>query len=231
MCRIAYEDGTRILAAGAHQNEQWPENTPERIRSAAQRLAQVLRARALPLTTFPSAEVMVRPDIDSAWAQQHLLSVADGGRYLLIEMPHALYVDLREIVGRLRQAGIRPILAHPERCPELLHGEGDIEELIQLGCLVQVSASSVTKPGSRRDERALKEWFLRGVAHLLGSDGHSPRRRLPKMADAYHQIVHWVGALVADRVASTNGMAITQGLALHVPAPIPKRTSWLPRLW
>ena len=32
MCRIAYEDGTRIIAAGAHQNEHYPENTADRIR-------------------------------------------------------------------------------------------------------------------------------------------------------------------------------------------------------
>ena len=231
MCRTAYEDGTRIIAAGAHQNEQWAENTPERIRQAARSLAERLRAHDIPLTTFPCAEVMVQPEIEVAWQQQQLMSVADRGQYLLIEMPHALYVDLRAIVGRLRQVGIRPILAHPERSPELLHGNGQIEELIHAGSLVQASAKSITHPRDRRDERALKDWFKRGIVHFLGSDGHSPNRRLPKMADAYHQIVHWAGAPVADRVASTNGMAIFQGLDLQIPEPLPRRTSWIPKLW
>ncbi len=42
MCRIAYADGTRIIAAGAHQNEKYPAVTPERIRVAAGRLAVLL---------------------------------------------------------------------------------------------------------------------------------------------------------------------------------------------
>ena len=231
MCRLAYADGTRIIAAGAHQNDHYPENTPDRIRLAAQSLGQMLHEHQIPLTTFPCAEVMVHPEIESSWQQKLLLSVADRGQYLLIEMPHGLFVDLRDIAERLLQAGVRPILAHPERSPELLHDDVAIEELIQSGCLVQVSAKSVTQPASRRDERALKDWFKRGIVHFLGSDGHSPRRRLPKMADAYHQIVQWAGARVADRVASTNGTALSQGLPLYIPEPDIRRTSWISRLW
>ncbi len=231
MCRMAYADGTRIIAAGAHQNDDYGENTPERIRLAAQRLAQQLREENLPLATFPCAEVMVHPDIEASWKQERLLSVADRGQYLLIEMPHALYVDLREIVERLVHEGVRPILAHPEKSPELLFGDGTMDDLIRAGCLVQVSAKSVTEPRDRRDQRALKGWFRRGLVHFLGSDGHSPRRREPKMADAYLQISNWAGSRVADRVASTNGMAISQGLPLHIPDLRPKRVGWLARFW
>lgn len=231
MCRLAYEDGTRIIAAGAHQNEQYPDNTPDRLRLAAQRLAKQLIDHQIPLTTFPSAEVMVHPDIESSWRQKQLLSIADRGHYLLIEMPHSLFVDLRELVERLRQAGARPILAHPEKTPELLLGDGAIEELVQAGCLVQVSAKSVTEPPDRRTQRALKDWFGRGIVHFLGSDGHSPRRRPPKMADAYQQITHWSGARIADQVASTNGTAVSQGLPLKIPSIQQKKRSWIGNLW
>jgi protein-tyrosine phosphatase len=231
MCRIAYADGTRVIAAGAHQSEHYPENTPDRIRLAGQRLTQQLTAHGIPLTTFPCAEVMVHPEIESSWRQNQLLSVADRGQYLLIEMPHALFVDLRDTVERLCRAGVSPILAHPERSPELLHGDGAIEDLIRVGCLVQVSAKSVTQPRDRREERALKDWFKRGIVHFLGSDGHSPRRREPKMGDAYQQIVHWAGSRVADRVASTNGTAVSQGLRIQIDPPETRRVSWLSKLW
>jgi len=231
MCRIAYEEGVRIMAATAHQNEQWPAVTPDRIRQAARNLAQHLREADLPLTVFPCAEVMVHPDLEIAWNKGDLLSIADRRQFVLLEMPHQLFVDLRNTVVGLRQDGVRPLLAHPERQPEFLHEPGEIEELIEAGCLVQVSASSVTDPASPRDGRALKSWFQRGVVHCLGSDGHSPRRRPPRMADAYRQICRWVGVAHADRICSTNGMAISQGLPLRIPKPQPKRFQWLSRLW
>ena len=41
------------------------------------------------------AEVIVHPDNASAWQRGEALSMADRGEYLLIEMPHGLFVDLR----------------------------------------------------------------------------------------------------------------------------------------
>jgi len=174
---------------------------------------------------------MVHPEIEAAWRRGELLSVADRGEYLLVEMPHGLFIDLRAIIKGLREAGVRPIIAHPERHPELLHDPGRIEQFIQAGCLVQVSSGSVTDPEAREDARALRDWFKRGVVHFLGSDGHSPRHRRPRMADAYRQIAQWAGVSVADRVCSTNATAVVHGLPLRVPPPEPRRTRWFPRFW
>jgi protein-tyrosine phosphatase len=231
MCRIAYQEGVRMAAATAHQNERWAAVTPATIRVAARRLTDLLHESGIPLTVFPCAEVMIHPGIDTAWSAGELLSDGDHGRYLLMEMPPGLVLDLRSLVGELRLAGIRPILAHPERHEAFLHEAGWIEQLVQAGCLVQVSAGSVTAPRSREDERALKSWFRRGVVHLLGSDGHSPTRRAPRMAAAYQKIRAWAGLTVADRVCSTNGMAILQGLMPRFPAPTPARRRWLSPLW
>jgi protein-tyrosine phosphatase len=231
MCRLAHAEGTRFLAAGAHQSERYRANTPQRIREAAGRLARRLRAERIEVSVFPCAEVMAHPELVASWKKGELLSVADRGEYLLVEMPHNLVVDLRPTVRRLCAAGVRPILAHPERCEELLHDAGRIEELIGLGCLVQVSTGSITHPPSRRDEQALKGWLKRGVVHVLGSDGHSPTRRPPRMAEAYRKVARWAGASVADRVASTNGTAISQGLPLHIPEPEPHRAGRFAGWW
>ena len=226
MCRLACEDGTRLVAALAHQNECWGGVTPDVIRAAVKRLAGQLQEAGLPLTVFPCAEVMACPELESLWAEGKLLSVADRRAFLLVEMPHQLFVDLRPAARRLREHGVRVVLAHPERHPELLHEPGAIEELIGAGCLVQVSAGSVTDPRDAADRKALRSWFRRGCVHLLGSDGHSPRRRRPCMADAYHEIRRWAGDGVAHRVAHTVGSALLHGLPFRVPEPEPERVRW-----
>lgn len=232
MCQIAHAEGTRLIAATAHQNEHWPAVTPDRIRGAAGELAISLREANLPLAVFPCAEVMAFPEMETAWQAGELLSLADRNQYLLVEMPHGLFIDLRSRIANLRQLGVNVILAHPERCPELLHDQDFlIEDFIRAGCLVQVSTHSITAPSSREDERALKRWFQRGIVHVLGSDGHSVTRRPPRMADAYRQLVSWVGESMADRVASTNGLAILQGLPLRIRPPQQKRKHWFTGLW
>ena len=230
MCRMVYDEGVRLICATAHQNDHYPDVTPDRIRTATKHLAGRLRAADLPLTVLPCAEVMVRPDLEAEYQAGQLLSVGDKGKYLLIEMPHGIVVDVTYLVQRLVKGGVRPILAHPERYPELLQDAGRIEQLIELGCLMQVSSGSVTDPPRWMGSRQLKDWFRRGLVHLIGSDGHSPRRRPPRLADAYEQIRTWAGDAVADRVCSTNGMMVLQGLPLTPPPPA-KRGGWLARLW
>jgi protein-tyrosine phosphatase len=231
MCRLAFQEGVRLAAATAHQNDRWSEVTPEKIRLGTRDLNERLHEAGLPLTVFPTAEVMVFPEMEAAWQEKKLLSVADHGKYLLVEMPHHAFVDLIPIARRFRQLGLSLILAHPERQPEFLHAPGAIEALIEEGCLVQVSSGSVTNDANPRDGQALKKWFQRGVVHLLGSDGHSPTKRPPAMAAAYNRIVRWTNSSTADRICSTNGLALFQGLQLRVPTPQSRGIRWFARLW
>src|SRR5205814_66828 len=121
-----------------------------RIRLRTRELNQKLHEADLALSVFPAAEVMVFPGMEAAWQENKLLSLADRGNYLLVEMPHNLFVDLRPIAKRFRKIGVRLILAHPERQPELLHETGQVEALIDEGCLVQVSSGSITGGPSAR---------------------------------------------------------------------------------
>ncbi len=231
MCRLAYAEGIRMAAATAHQNESWPLVTPDRIRQATDRLSDMLREADIPLTVHPSAEVMLHPEIEASWAEGALLSVADRKQFLLLEMPHGLFIDPTPFVQALAEQGIRPLLAHPERHPEFLHDPGRIEALIAAGCLVQVSSGSLTRPASKEDLTALKDWLRRGVVHVLGSDGHSPRSRQPRMQEAYRLIRDLIGEQGADRVCSINGMSVLRGLPIRVqpPRPRPVRRFWC--LW
>jgi protein-tyrosine phosphatase len=231
MCRRAFDQGVRHSVALAHQNDHYPENTPDRLREGFARLRADLSAAGLDeFTVYPCAEVMVRPDLDEAWDRGELLSVSDGRMYVLLEMPHGLCVELAWLVERLVTKGVRPILAHAERSPELLQEPETVERLIRAGCIIQISSLGVTN-SSGADARALKDWVRRGVAHVLGSDGHSPRRRPPDLLEAYQRLRRWAGAAAADRIASANGLAVLHNRPLRVPPVSAPVRRWLPRFW
>src|SRR4051794_15219426 len=102
MARLLVAEGVQHSVALAHQNEEYPKNTPERIREAATAFADALRAAAIPLDVYPCAEVMANPDVVADWKAGKLMSVADRSQWLLIEFPHNLFIDLRAIVRDLR---------------------------------------------------------------------------------------------------------------------------------
>src|SRR5438552_12993933 len=86
MCRKAYDQGVRFTVALAHQNDDYPLNTPERIRAAFGRLVVDLRAADLPYNVVLCSEVMVRPDLIDAYDRGELLTVGGAGKYILLEM-------------------------------------------------------------------------------------------------------------------------------------------------
>lgn len=229
MCRLAWEDGIRVVAATAHMNEQRPEVTPERIREATRQMTRCAHAAGAPLTLYPCAEVMIRPELETLWVQGQLLGMAGGNRYLLIELPEGLFFELRQLLTRLSDLGVHPILAHPERHLDLLHQPAQMERLIRLGCLVQVSSDSIADPLSAANARMLRRWVEGGFVHLVGSDAHSALRRAPRLAAAHARIVEWAGPGVADRLCSLNGLIVLEGLPLRVPEPrLPRKRWFLP---
>ena len=204
---------------------------PARLRQGFQRLKVDLSAEGIEdFAVYPCAEVMVRPDIDQAWDRGELLSVSDGGLYVLLEMPHGLCVELAWLIERLITRGVRPILAQRGAVAGITPRPGS-SRTIDSGGLPDSDFEHGDHKRLCADTRALKDWVRRGVAHVLGSDGHSPRRRPPDLFDAYERLRRWAGASTADSIASANGLAVLRNRPLRLPPVAPPVRRWLPRLW
>ncbi len=231
MCQMLVAEGVGLSVALSHQNYLYPEVTPERILQSIAELQSELTAQQIDLELVPAAEIMIDPDIEVDWAENRYLSIANQRQYVLLEQPNNLYIDIRSVVNFFREQRIRPILAHAERTNEWLYEPGIIEELISMGCLVQVSTSSITQPVDQRMERALRSWFRRGMVHVLGTDAHSPRRRRPLYAQAVSVLRRWIGEAQTEQICYHNGNAVLRGLPLRLIKPIPKTSSWFSRIW
>src|SRR3954471_20242153 len=94
MCRMLVSEGARHATALAHQNEGYPDNTPARMRQVAAALQATLAAKKVPLTVYPTAEVMLSPSLVEDWDAGKLLSVADRGQWLLVELAYRAFVEV-----------------------------------------------------------------------------------------------------------------------------------------
>ncbi|MCS7022479.1 MAG: protein tyrosine phosphatase [Gemmataceae bacterium] len=231
MCRLLVAEGVRHAAALAHQNPSYPTNDAAALRTAVADLQPLLAARQIPLQLYPSGEIMLGPDFIDQWKAGRWLTLGDAGHALLVEMPHGQFLDLLPLADYFRPLGIRLVVAHAERYPELLFDPGLAQRWIAAGCLLQVSTSALAEPWDHTTEQALKDWAVGGFIHLLGSDGHGIDRRRPLFRQGYQQLVRWVGRAAAERIAVLWGGAILQGLPIHVPLPRPPRRTWFHRLF
>jgi protein-tyrosine phosphatase len=230
MCRILVTEGARHATALAHQNPDYPDNTADRLRSAAAALSATLAEKKVPLSVHPTGEVMLSSTTLDQWRRGRLLSVGDHRQWLLVEMPHGGFVDVLPLAEALKSEGVRLIIAHAERYDPLLGDLGLCAKWIEAGCLFQVTARALADPWDSGFEAALKRWARGGFIHLLGSDGHGIDRRRPVLASGFARLAKWVGRAHAARIAGAWGAAVLEGKPVNVPPPRPEGRSWFTRL-
>lgn len=230
MCRMLSSQGVRHATALCHQNDMYPANLPPLMQSTAQALTKALTERSIPLAVYPTGEIMLTPTSAEQFAAGTYQTVGGHGKFLLVEMPHGMFVDVLPLASALRTRGVRPIIAHAERYPELLHDPGLTERWIAAGCLIQATAQAYADPWNAADERSLKLWAERGFVHLFGSDGHGIERRPPRFIEGYRRLVKWAGASAAERIGCHWGIAVLQGLPVNVPPPAKPKKNWFTRL-
>ena len=227
MAQISWNEGIRAIAALAHQNEHWPDVTPQRIIESIDSVSAALAEIGCDIELVPTAEVMIDATTLDRWDAGELLSYGNQDKYILIEFPHGLCLDIRDLVRDFVQRGVRPVLAHVDKYSELLYGGDQVVELIRLGCIVQIATDSLIAPQSRAQMKALRDWAQRGIIHVVGTDAHSPRRRRPVMAAAHQQLRQWTNDQVANQICIRNGRTVLQGKQLQIPPPsAAKRRAW-----
>ena len=123
---------------------------------------------------------------------------------LLVEFPYDSWpLYLAEHLSSLFETGVRPVLAHPERNPDVQSAPGRLAGLVQEGALVQVTASSLVGAAGRSAQRTARQLADTGLAHLVASDVHSAsgsRVGLSKARSVLHDeaLGRWLTETVPD---------------------------------
>ncbi|MGC8745713.1 MAG: tyrosine-protein phosphatase, partial [Candidatus Saccharicenans sp.] len=118
---------------------------------------------------YRGAEIFIHPDL-VAEIKNKELSV-NGSEYVFIEFPSdQVPAGVRELFYQVMLAGYIPIISHPERNnilnshPELLY------DLINRGCLAQVTAMSLTGEFGSEVQKAAELFLRNNLVHLIASD-------------------------------------------------------------
>jgi protein-tyrosine phosphatase len=156
---------------------------------------------------YRGAEVFVHPDLVSV-IEEKKLSV-NGSEYVFVEFPSdQVPAGVRELFYQMQLAGYTPIISHPERNtvfgqqPELLY------DLVNRGCLVQLTAMSLTGGFGHEVKKYAEQFLKHNLVHLLATDAHDSSRRKPVLSQAVEQAAKIVGQERAEAMVSDVPQAI-----------------------
>ena len=152
------------------------------------------------------------PDIVHCVERDEVLTVNDGKRYILLELPsQTVPIGIRETLFQLRVASITPILSHPERNLAVQRDTNLLVDLAEAGALFQITAHSLTGRFGRRAERCAASLLDQNLVHFIASDAHSSEGRVPRLSAACERAARSVGADAAGKLVRDNPQKIVAG--------------------
>jgi protein-tyrosine phosphatase len=209
LARRLVADGVEHVLCTPHYSSLFPTSD----RDASTRFRELnaqLASESIPLRTSLAAEI--GPGFAASAPIEKVLARTVAGRFALIEVlsvtsPSALLA----IRDRLADAGVKIILAHPERSRAVQRHPNVVDPLRADGALVQVVAPSLL--GRWGSDVEVASWRLvdTGRADLLGSDAHGASRRRPHLREASELIEGRLGEGVVIELTERGPTTVLAG--------------------
>jgi protein-tyrosine phosphatase len=223
MARVAQESGTSLLVATPHMDFA-SANTggaSEVVRSRARALTAALESSGIPVRVLPGMETAMDLHLPRLLACGEVLTIGDSGRYVLVELPFQQIPEYAEkVVFELASAGYTPVIAHPERCADVLKDPNRMYRLVRAGAIGQVNAGSLTGAFGRSIGKVAKILLGHGLAHVVASDGHSPTGARPcRLDQAFAVVSRLLGREGATRAAKDVPQAMVLGESVRLETP------------
>lgn len=212
LCEALVRDGITTVVATPHQLGRYDrENSANCIREAVSELSTALKERRVPIEVLPGGDVRLDERLPRLLDTDEIVTVADAGRHLLLELPHELFVDPTMMIAILRKRRQQAIMTHPER-HRYLQGSVKLPRAwVAQGAVLQVTAGSLVGDFGRHAYDHAWRLLDAGLVHLVASDAHDTERRPPRMSDALMLLTQEVGRDVARKICLENPSRILAG--------------------
>jgi|SRR5215471_13834232 len=208
MCEMALADGIEHIVATPHANDEF--------RYDREKLAGMLEELSERVPGSPQLSL----GCDFHLSYENLVDVLknparytiSGTDYLLVELSDFFVPpSVSQSLHRLLETGLVPIITHPERNPALRTNPNRVLEWVEDGCLVQVTANSLTGHWGKQAQQTA-EWLMKHAAvHVLASDAHGVGSRPPILSKGFRAAEELLGKPAAEALVSDTPRAIIRG--------------------
>jgi protein-tyrosine phosphatase len=214
LVHMAARAGTTDLVGTPHASPEYrfePEVVQERLRQVQAATGGVLRL-------YSGCDFHLSFDnIEDALRNPRKYTI-NQNRYLLVEFSDMLiFHNTKEILARLQDAGMSPIITHPERNRLLRQRVEEMADWCNRGAYVQVTGGSLLGRFGNSALAYSRTLLDRRLVHFIASDGHNADHRPPTMDLAYAWLVENYGETIAKLLSVTNPQAVLTGGAVTLP--------------
>ncbi len=210
MIDMAYQQGVRGIVATPHDSAF--RYDAEQVLRNFQLLQNYISAAhpdmQFALGTEVYFDMPFLPDTLHRLGKQKIPSM-NGTAFVLSEFsPFAEQAEVRTVLTALIKDGWHPIIAHAERTLYAFSDMRFVREMIDLGCMIQVNAYSLSEEKDNTIRTLAQKLLKNELIHFLGSDAHRTTHRAPKVAKGLEYIRKNCTEEYAERILHKNALAL-----------------------
>ena len=212
LCRRLVEEGIATVVATPHQLGRFEGcNGTVRVRDAVRTLNELLRNSGVPLKVVPGGEVRVDERVCQLLEADKIMTLADGGRYILLELPHEVFIDIEPLLTELASMGIHSVISHAEKNVSLAIQPRLLLRWLEHSAHLQITASSLVGDFGPEVQRTAWRFLTSGWATFVATDSHDTNIRKPQMKAAFRRIGKKLGEDIAHLVCIENPSRAVNG--------------------
>ncbi len=174
---------------------------PGEIREAFEKVKEALQKDASEIELHLGFEVFLDLETIQAIEREPRGFSLAGGDYILVEFPFEFFYPNWEILlKRIRETGLTPVVAHPERYFPVMNEPFLLKRMKQEGALLQVNAESLLGHNGGGAKKIAFSCIKDGLCDMVASDAHGVRFRPPYIEKAFKMIMENFGRATAERL-------------------------------
>ena len=168
------------------------------------------RAADMDITFYVGNELYYSSETVHSLEEGLACTMADSS-YVLVEFgPMDSLEHIRGGIYQILSAGYRPIIAHAERYESVCAKVGNVEDLVAMGCYIQVNAGSVMGQYGMGIRQFLKKVMKRELVHFIATDCHDKSRRSPKLLECARYMEKKFGKEYTHRLLCENPICVIE---------------------
>lgn len=207
MAKYAVAHGIRRCVVTPHIHPGCYDNDILSIEPVYQAFREELENRGIPLQVGMAGEVRACGELPQMISQNQIPFIGkwDDKHVILLEFPHDhIPVGADKLVEWLLARKIIPLIAHPERNQAMMRQPGKITPFIRMGCLLQITASSVSGLFGTDSQQCALQLIKNNLVTIMASDAHNLHKRQPTMMAAVEILRPLIGEERTMNLVKTN---------------------------
>jgi protein-tyrosine phosphatase len=212
LCRALVEDGIKEVVATPHQLGRFDGHyNAQVVRRAVGQLNHALRENEIILTVLPGADIRLDERIPQLLQLDRILTLGDNGRWLLLELPHEIFIDPQVLLRELGEVGMAVVITHPERHSFLACNPTQVNRWVEYQPCLQITAGSFVGDFGQQSQEAAWAFLRAELPVVVATDAHDTSSRGPRMTAAYRCLSQRLGRSAAQVLCIENPRRLLAG--------------------